>query len=107
MRRVLGQGWSRFLGPWNFQAHLPVVSCCARGRALSALLNLPLRLAPIVYTGGPRQNPPASGPVLWQTHRQPERFRGQLAMRILIVEDEPDLLRALTQALREEGYAVD
>ena len=28
-------------------------------------------------------------------------------MRILIVEDEPDLLRSLTQALREEGYAVD
>jgi two-component system OmpR family response regulator len=28
-------------------------------------------------------------------------------MRILIVEDEPDLLRALAQALREEGYAVD
>jgi two-component system, OmpR family, response regulator len=28
-------------------------------------------------------------------------------MRILIVEDEPDLLRALAQALREEGYAAD
>jgi two-component system OmpR family response regulator len=28
-------------------------------------------------------------------------------MRILVVEDEPDLLRALEQALREEGYAVD
>lgn len=28
-------------------------------------------------------------------------------MRILIVEDEPDLLRALAQALREEGYAID
>jgi two-component system, OmpR family, response regulator len=28
-------------------------------------------------------------------------------MRILIVEDEPDLLRALTQGLREAGYAVD
>lgn len=28
-------------------------------------------------------------------------------MRILIVEDEPDLLRALAKALREEGYAVD
>jgi two-component system OmpR family response regulator len=28
-------------------------------------------------------------------------------MRILIVEDEPDLLRSLTQALQEEGYAVD
>ena len=29
------------------------------------------------------------------------------AMRILVVEDEPDLLASLAQALREEGYAVD
>jgi two-component system, OmpR family, response regulator len=28
-------------------------------------------------------------------------------MRILVVEDEPDLLRLLEQALREESYAVD
>jgi two-component system OmpR family response regulator len=28
-------------------------------------------------------------------------------MRILIVEDEPDLLRSLAQVFREEGYAVD
>ena len=28
-------------------------------------------------------------------------------MRILVVEDEPELLRILAQALREEGYAVD
>jgi two-component system OmpR family response regulator len=28
-------------------------------------------------------------------------------MRILVVEDEPDLLRGLARALREEGYAVD
>lgn len=28
-------------------------------------------------------------------------------MRVLVVEDEPDLLAALAQALREEGYAVD
>src|SRR4051812_10711425 len=28
-------------------------------------------------------------------------------MRILLVEDEPDLLSALAQALREAGYAVD
>lgn len=28
-------------------------------------------------------------------------------MRVLIVEDEADLLRSLAQALREEGYAVD
>ena len=30
-----------------------------------------------------------------------------VAMRILIVEDEPRLLRSLAKALREEGYAVD
>ena len=28
-------------------------------------------------------------------------------MRILVVEDEPDLLSSLAQCLREEGYAVD
>jgi two-component system OmpR family response regulator len=28
-------------------------------------------------------------------------------MRLLIVEDEPDLLSSLAEALREEGYAVD
>lgn len=28
-------------------------------------------------------------------------------MRLLIIEDEPDLLAGLAQALREEGYAVD
>jgi two-component system OmpR family response regulator len=28
-------------------------------------------------------------------------------MRILVIEDEPRLLRSLAKALREEGYAVD
>jgi two-component system OmpR family response regulator len=28
-------------------------------------------------------------------------------MRVLVVEDEPDLLRALAQSLREAGYAID
>ena len=28
-------------------------------------------------------------------------------MRVLVVEDEPDLLRVLSEALREDGYAVD
>ena len=32
---------------------------------------------------------------------------GVLLMRILLVEDEPRLLRSLAKALREEGYAVD
>ena len=30
-----------------------------------------------------------------------------LSMRLLVVEDEPDLLAVLAKALREEGYAVD
>lgn len=29
------------------------------------------------------------------------------AMRVLVVEDEPDLLRTIAQVLREDGYAVD
>jgi DNA-binding response OmpR family regulator len=28
-------------------------------------------------------------------------------VRVLVIEDEPDLLKALVQALREEGYAAD
>jgi two-component system OmpR family response regulator len=28
-------------------------------------------------------------------------------VRVLVIEDEPDLIRALVQALREEGYAAD
>ena len=28
-------------------------------------------------------------------------------MRLLLIEDEPDLLQSLAQTLREEGYAVD
>lgn len=28
-------------------------------------------------------------------------------MRLLVVEDEPDLLRILARSLREEGFAVD
>src|SRR5262249_5872319 len=32
-----------------------------------------------------------------------ERFR----MRVLVVEDERELLRVVAQALREDGYAVD
>src|SRR5436189_6361360 len=33
--------------------------------------------------------------------------KNDASMRILVVEDEPDLLRSMAQALREEGYAVD
>lgn len=33
--------------------------------------------------------------------------RETAGMRILVIEDEPDLLYILVQALREEGYAVD
>ena len=28
-------------------------------------------------------------------------------MRVLIIEDEPDLLKSLARGLRDEGYAVD
>ena len=28
-------------------------------------------------------------------------------MRVLVIEDEPDLIQALVQSLREDGYAVD
>src|SRR5436190_23196301 len=31
----------------------------------------------------------------------------EAAMRLLVVEDEPDLLSVIAQALREQGYAVD
>src|SRR5262249_46570043 len=37
----------------------------------------------------------------WQSRRFPK------TMRILVVEDEPRLLRNLAKVLREEGYAVD
>jgi len=37
---------------------------------------------------------------------EPDRIQSG-DMRILVVEDEPDLLSSLAQALREEGYAVD
>jgi two-component system OmpR family response regulator len=33
--------------------------------------------------------------------------QGEIAVRLLVVEDELDLLRALVKAFREEGYAVD
>src|SRR5882757_10050416 len=36
-----------------------------------------------------------------------ETVQRSVAMRILVVEDEPRLLRNLAKALREEGYAVD
>jgi two-component system OmpR family response regulator len=36
-----------------------------------------------------------------------ELFRPLETMRLLVVEDEPDLLSGLSRALRKEGYAVD
>jgi len=32
---------------------------------------------------------------------------GGIAMRVLVIEDEPELLRVVARALREDGYAVD
>ncbi len=37
----------------------------------------------------------------------PVIFQLPVAMRLLVVEDEPDLLSGLARALRREGYAVD
>jgi two-component system, OmpR family, response regulator len=38
---------------------------------------------------------------------QPCSLAGERRMRILVIEDEADLLASLAKALREEGYAVD
>src|SRR5258706_5267748 len=50
-----------------------------------------------------RQNELAPGPVTPLC----SATKSVTSMRLLVVEDEPDLLRSLAQALREEGYAVD
>src|SRR6202008_4203792 len=42
----------------------------------------------------------------WLHLREP-RLHGERAMRVLIIEDEADLVDALQRALTEEGYAVD
>ncbi|HEX5269578.1 MAG TPA: response regulator transcription factor, partial [Gemmataceae bacterium] len=36
-----------------------------------------------------------------------KRHSGVRPMRVLVIEDEPELLRVLARALREDGYAVD
>src|SRR5689334_19947892 len=60
---------------------------------------------------GPLDRPilPASPCVQWKTVlvrcRQCETQGA--AMRVLVVEDEPDLLAVVARALREAGYAVD
>ena len=43
---------------------------------------------------------------LWPA-RAPSIRRFVSVMRLLVVEDEPELLRVIARALREEGYAVD
>ncbi len=40
-------------------------------------------------------------------HSVQTRLKVSLKMRVLVVEDEPELLRAVAQSLREAGYAVD
>jgi len=40
-------------------------------------------------------------------HPSPRCLSLGIRMRILVVEDEPDLLASLARALREDGYAVD
>lgn len=39
--------------------------------------------------------------------REPNDGEGSQTMRLLVVEDEPDLLNGLVRALRRAGYAVD
>lgn len=39
--------------------------------------------------------------------RENDLYATEETMRLLVVEDEPDLLAALAQSLRENGYAVD
>ena len=47
------------------------------------------------------------GTVAWAGTRPGKLAHLKPRMRLLIVEDEPDLLASMAQALREEGYAVD
>jgi len=42
-----------------------------------------------------------------QTREDGCKLAGEKHMRILVIEDEADLLASLAKALREEGYAVD
>src|SRR5689334_386859 len=71
------------------------------------VLRLARRLGSLRYLGGRPQrlvrNFPPAFPIVSGT------LRRNIAkpMRILIIEDEPDLQRALAMALRDEGYAVD
>src|SRR5580765_5333282 len=43
----------------------------------------------------------------WLPHEKPPEAYFSANMRVLIVEDEPDLLASLLQAVREDGYAAD
>jgi two-component system OmpR family response regulator len=46
-------------------------------------------------------------PISYDSRAGTSALTARTSMRILIVEDEPELLSILAQALREEGYAVD
>src|ERR1043166_251288 len=69
------------------------------GTWMLVLLNLPLRLG-----GAGLGN---AGTFRLRLDRFPVTIASNTYMRILVVEDEPDLLSSLAKALREEGYAVD
>src|SRR4051812_32497307 len=43
----------------------------------------------------------------WETASAASAVSPEALMRVLVVEDERDLLDALVQSLRESGYAVD
>ena len=69
-------------------------------KGCGSFLHAPLRLVRLSFRIEREQLP--CQPWLDQGNLGPRTL-----MRILIVEDEPDLLHGLAKALREEGYAVD
>ena len=64
-----------------------------------SLLNLRLRLSGLGLVN--------AGTIKLRSTRLAGTIASVKHMRILVVEDEPDLLSSLAKALREEGYAVD
>src|SRR6266850_7207644 len=104
-----------FVAPQTSISHQRARQCstvapCTRGKGIPyppPLLNLDLRLASALSGRWAATESTCVWPCLVADSPPARTLSGQLAMRILIVEDEPDLLRALAQALRERGYAVD
>ena len=64
----------------------------------------PLNLGAVMIRDAPA--PPAMPQTKYRTHAVGTAFLAR-PMRLLVVEDEPDLLAGLARALRKQGYAVD